>query len=197
MTDNNNNKIEEDKKEEIEEKNKIKEIKKEIDFKNIENSETEKLITINLGELKSDKIKINLTPLNSKKQNKASNTNKTKKLHANISNKTVSNYSINNSGIPKNKPNSEFMKKPQAPISKFKASFQKKYYEENMKKNKRKTISIKIKNINISLKSENKNNSKTKKIKTVTNIDSKNNNKKRKNNSINIINNITNKNSFK
>ena len=197
MTDNNNNKIEEDKKEEIEDKNKLQEIKKEIDFKNIENSETEKLITINLGELKSDKIKINLTPLNSKKQNKITDSNKTKKLHANISNKTVSNYSINNSGIPKNKPNSEFMKKPQAPISKFKTSFQKKYCEENMKKNKRKTISIKIKNINISLKSENKNNSKTKKIKTMTNIDSKNNNKKRKNNSINIINNIPNKNSFK
>ena len=36
MTDN-NNKIEDDKKEEIEDKNKIQEIKKELNFKNIEN----------------------------------------------------------------------------------------------------------------------------------------------------------------
>ena len=196
MTDN-NNKIEDDKKEEIEDKNKIQEIKKELNFKNIENNEPEKLITINLGELKTDKNKIISTPLNSKKQNNNTNTNKTKKLHANISNKTLSNNSNNNSVIPKYKPNSEFMKKPQAPISKFKASFQKKFYEENIKKKYRKTISIKIKNINIDLKSENKNSSKTQKMKTVTKIDIKNNNKKRKNNSINLISNFPYKNSFK
>ena len=196
MTDN-NNKIEEDKKEEIEDKNKIQEIKKELNFKNIENNEPEKLITINLGELKTDKNKIISTPLNSKKQNNNTNTNKTKKLHSNISNKTLSNNSNNNSVIPGCKPNSEFMKKPQAPISKFKASFQKKFYEENIKKKYRKTISIKIKNINIDLKSENKNSSKTQKMKTVAKIDVKNNNKKRKNNSINLISNIPYKNSFK
>ena len=196
MTDN-NNKIEDDKKEEIEDKNKIQEIKKELNFKNIENNEPEKLITINLGELKIDKNKIISTPLNSKKQNNNTNTNKTKKLHSNISNKTLSNNSNNNSVIPKYKPNSEFMKKTQATISKFKASFQKKFYEENIKKKYRKTISIKIKNINIDLKSENKNSSKTQKMKTVTKIDIKNNNKKRKNNSINLISNFPYKNSFK
>ena len=197
MEDDNNNIIEEEKlKGENENKNKMQEIKEDFNFKKLEKEGKEmkeKLITIDLEEIKSDKNKIDLIPFSKKLSNNIKK-NKNKKSNTNISNKTITNISFQNSGISKFKINSDLLRKTQAPISKFKADFQKKIDEENKKRIKRKTISIQIKNINIDIKTENKSNSKTQKIETFSNIDTKNINKKKKNNSINIKNNFPYKN---
>ena len=174
---------------------KIETVKVNLNLNDIEKKE--KVITINLneGEIKSKIInKRNSTPLNNTKPKNQNNIIKSKKR--NTYNKTIP---IHNSYIHKYNQKSEIIKKPQAPIAKFKANFQKKLDEENRKKIKRKTISIQIKNITIENKGENKHNSKTQIIK---NNVSKNNAKyinknKQKNNSMNTINYLPTKNSSK
>ena len=189
---NNNNKIvEKNNKEETETKNKIQMIKTNLNMKNIEKKEN--LITINLEEIKPkpNKNTNNFTPFYSKKSNYSyTNNYKNYKIKINT-NKTISNHY---SEIQKNKHKSEIIKKPIAPIPKFKAQYQNKIKEDNKKKIKRKTISIHIKNISIETK-ENKNNSKTKKfLSTFSYVNTKNNiNKKPKNNSMQKISNFTNK----
>ena len=189
---NNNNKIvEKNNKGETETKNKIQMIKTNLNMKNIEKKEN--LITINLEETKPkpNKNTNNFTPFYSKKSNYSyTNNYKNYKIKINT-NKTISNHY---SEIQKNKHKSEIIKKPIAPIPKFKAQYQNKIKEDNKKKIKRKTISIHIKNISIETK-ENKNNSKTKKfLSTFSYVNTKNNiNKKPKNNSMQKISNFTNK----
>ena len=189
---NNNNKIvEKNNKGETETKNKIQMIKTNLNMKNIEKKEN--LITINLEEIKPkpNKNTNNFTPFYSKKSNYSyTNNYKNYKIKINT-NKTISNHY---SEIQKNKHKSEIIKKPIAPIPKFKAQYQNKIKEDNKKKIKRKTISIHIKNISIETK-ENKNNSKTKKfLSTFSYVNTKNNiNKKPKNNSMQKISNFTNK----
>ena len=151
-------------------------------------SKNDKLITINLGEIKQDKNKNNCTPSYTQKykNKKISKNNSTINNKYKVNRKTANTYnktvSTQNSVTQKNKPKSEIIKKPVAPIPKFRANNQKNIKEENQKKIKMKRISIQIKNISIDSRRVKKYNTKTEKFQnTLSYIDNKYSNKIRRN----------------
>ena len=125
----NNNKKNIPKKEKSLDSNKIKKLKVYTKLKSFD--KTEKIITINLGEIKSNKNKKNFSPFNPNKTNINTNINFKRKI--NINNNTY------------NKTLTIIKKAPM--INNKNKILNKK--EENKKKIKRKTISNKIKNISL------------------------------------------------
>ena len=182
-------------KEKLEDKKKIRDIKENFNLKNIEKKE--QLITINLGEIKSDKNKNNFTPSYAQKykNSKISKNNSTINNKFKVNKKTAKTYnktiSTQNSETQKNKPKSEILKKPIVQIPKFRANNQKNIKEENQKKIKMKTISIQIKNISIDSRKVKRYSAKTEKFQnTLSYIDNKYSNKikiQQKNNSMHKI----------
>ena len=130
---NKNNILNISKKEKTEDLNKIKKLKVYTKLKSTK--KTEKIITINLGEIKSNKNKKNISPFNPNKTSTNTNIN----INTNLKRKININANTYNKTL-------SVVKK--APIIKGKNTIFNKE-EENWKKIKRKTISNRIKNISL------------------------------------------------